>query len=139
MAKEKSKFVCGECGYETVKWFGKCPSCGSWNTLVEEERVLARPIAASGAKAVPLENVRAEAQARVAHRRLALEDRRTLVERTVELRRLEEVVGEDGRLVALRRAQHRGAELQELERELPLDGRHEAEFGALGTTRPTIW
>ena len=34
-SKEKTKFVCGECGYETVKWFGKCPSCGSWNTFVE--------------------------------------------------------------------------------------------------------
>lgn len=35
MPKEKTKFVCGECGYETGKWFGRCPSCGSWNTLVE--------------------------------------------------------------------------------------------------------
>ncbi len=34
-SKEKTKFVCGECGYETGKWFGRCPSCGSWNTLVE--------------------------------------------------------------------------------------------------------
>ncbi len=36
MAKLKSKFVCQECGYETVKWLGKCPSCEEWNTLVEE-------------------------------------------------------------------------------------------------------
>ncbi len=36
MAKVKSKFVCQECGYETVKWLGKCPSCGEWNTFVEE-------------------------------------------------------------------------------------------------------
>lgn len=35
MTKDKTKFVCGECGYETAKWFGRCPSCGSWNTLVE--------------------------------------------------------------------------------------------------------
>lgn len=33
--KDKVKFVCGECGYETVKWLGCCPGCGSWNTLVE--------------------------------------------------------------------------------------------------------
>lgn len=33
--KEKTKFVCGECGYETVKWLGCCPMCGSWNTMVE--------------------------------------------------------------------------------------------------------
>ncbi len=33
--KEKTKFVCGECGYENVKWLGCCPMCGSWNTMVE--------------------------------------------------------------------------------------------------------
>ncbi|KGX85410.1 DNA repair protein RadA [Pontibacillus litoralis] len=36
MAKKKVKFVCQECGYETPKWMGKCPSCNNWNTLVEE-------------------------------------------------------------------------------------------------------
>lgn len=36
MAKIKTKFVCQECGYETAKWLGKCPSCGQWNTFVEE-------------------------------------------------------------------------------------------------------
>ncbi|MDD4781760.1 MAG: DNA repair protein RadA [Tissierellia bacterium] len=37
MAKIKTKFVCQECGYETPKWLGKCPSCGEWNTFVEEK------------------------------------------------------------------------------------------------------
>ncbi len=36
MAKIKTKFVCQECGYETAKWLGKCPSCGQWNSFVEE-------------------------------------------------------------------------------------------------------
>lgn len=36
MAKIKSKFVCQECGYETAKWLGRCPSCEEWNTFVEE-------------------------------------------------------------------------------------------------------
>ena len=36
MAKAKSKYVCQECGYETPKWMGRCPDCGSWNSLVEE-------------------------------------------------------------------------------------------------------
>jgi DNA repair protein RadA/Sms len=36
MAKLKTKFVCQECGYETAKWLGKCPSCGMWNTFAEE-------------------------------------------------------------------------------------------------------
>lgn len=36
MAKNtKPVFFCGECGYECAKWLGKCPGCGSWNTLVE--------------------------------------------------------------------------------------------------------
>ncbi len=36
MARLKTKFVCQECGYETAKWLGKCPSCEQWNTFVEE-------------------------------------------------------------------------------------------------------
>ena len=36
MAKLKSKFVCQECGYETAKWLGRCPSCEEWNTFVED-------------------------------------------------------------------------------------------------------
>lgn len=37
MSKKKSKFVCQECGYETPKWMGRCPGCGSWNSMVEEQ------------------------------------------------------------------------------------------------------
>ena len=33
--REKTKFYCTECGNETAKWFGQCPACGQWNTLVE--------------------------------------------------------------------------------------------------------
>ena len=33
--KAKSVFFCTECGNETGKWFGRCPACGAWNTLVE--------------------------------------------------------------------------------------------------------
>ncbi|MBP3038118.1 DNA repair protein RadA [Bacillaceae bacterium Marseille-Q3522] len=36
MAKIKSKFICQECGYESPKWLGKCPGCGTWNKMVEE-------------------------------------------------------------------------------------------------------
>ncbi len=36
MAKVKSIYVCSECGYESPKWYGKCPGCGEWNTLNEE-------------------------------------------------------------------------------------------------------
>ncbi len=37
-SKFKSLYVCSQCGYETAKWYGKCPSCGEWNTLTEEVR-----------------------------------------------------------------------------------------------------
>lgn len=36
MAKEKSLFYCTECGNESLKWQGRCPACGAWNTIVEQ-------------------------------------------------------------------------------------------------------
>ena len=36
MAKQRSTHFCKNCGYESVKWIGRCPSCAEWNTFVEE-------------------------------------------------------------------------------------------------------
>ena len=36
MSKTKTAFFCSNCGYESAKWTGKCPSCNEWNTFVEE-------------------------------------------------------------------------------------------------------
>lgn len=36
MPKIKSVYICQECGYESLKWLGKCPDCNSWNSLTEE-------------------------------------------------------------------------------------------------------
>jgi DNA repair protein RadA/Sms len=36
MPKAKTVFFCQNCGYESPKWLGKCPSCSEWNTFVEE-------------------------------------------------------------------------------------------------------
>ncbi len=36
MAKIKTAFFCQNCGFESVKWVGQCPSCGKWNSFVEE-------------------------------------------------------------------------------------------------------
>ncbi len=36
--KLRSSFVCQQCGYETPEWYGKCPNCAQWNTLVETAR-----------------------------------------------------------------------------------------------------
>ena len=35
MAKEKTAYVCTQCGYDSPKWAGRCPSCGEWNTMKE--------------------------------------------------------------------------------------------------------
>ena len=34
--KKKTVYVCSECDYQSAKWMGRCPSCGAWNTFVEE-------------------------------------------------------------------------------------------------------
>lgn len=44
--KDKTVFVCSNCGYDSPKWSGKCPSCGQWNTFVEQT-VKAVPAAAA--------------------------------------------------------------------------------------------
>ena len=59
MAKEKTVYVCSNCGQESPKWVGKCPSCGEWNTYVEEivrkEAVNKRPVSGiETAKANPV-------------------------------------------------------------------------------------
>ena len=36
MSKVKKAFFCQNCGYESVKWIGQCPSCNQWNSFVEE-------------------------------------------------------------------------------------------------------
>ena len=35
MAKDKTAYVCSNCGQESPKWIGKCPACGQWNTFKE--------------------------------------------------------------------------------------------------------
>lgn len=49
MKTPKTSFVCSECGYSTAKWYGKCPSCGAWNTMEETDAI---PEAAVSARSV---------------------------------------------------------------------------------------
>lgn len=42
MAKQKTKFCCQECGYDSPKWLGKCPGCQAWNTFVEEIETISK-------------------------------------------------------------------------------------------------
>ena len=36
MSKTRIKYICSSCGYESLRWLGKCPECESWNTFTEE-------------------------------------------------------------------------------------------------------
>lgn len=71
MAKTKTKFFCQQCGYETPKWFGKCPGCGAWNTFVEEVEtsVKSRGLQASFSnkkeKAVSIINIESSEEERI--------------------------------------------------------------------------
>ena len=49
-ARTRSRFVCASCGGTTLRWAGRCPECGEWNSLIEE--VLER-VAAGGARSAP--------------------------------------------------------------------------------------
>jgi DNA repair protein RadA/Sms len=48
MAKDRVTYICGECGYESAKWMGKCPQCESWNTMTESAVVQVKSSAPSG-------------------------------------------------------------------------------------------
>lgn len=52
MAKDKIAYVCSNCGQESAKWIGKCPSCGQWNTFKEIRVTDTRQQAASAAASV---------------------------------------------------------------------------------------
>ena len=56
MAKIKKAFFCKNCGYESAKWLGCCPSCGEWNTFVEEI------VSTSQTSAIGLRNTKTHAQ-----------------------------------------------------------------------------
>lgn len=43
MAKTKTKFVCQNCGYSSAKWLGRCPECGSWDSMAEEIETPSKP------------------------------------------------------------------------------------------------
>ena len=68
MAKAKgSVFFCGECGYESTKWLGKCPACGSWNTMLEQKKISSAPSInnLTYAHAIPLADITTTASGRV--------------------------------------------------------------------------
>ena len=72
MAKARTVFFCNNCGYESAKWLGKCPSCESWNTFTEE--IITKEVPAEwqepddrqpGSKSVKLEEVEGGEEVRI--------------------------------------------------------------------------
>ncbi|MBQ2976768.1 MAG: DNA repair protein RadA [Clostridia bacterium] len=63
MAKKKVSFQCTACGYETLRWLGKCPECGAWNTIEEimaQEAEIAKPLkqrGGTGSSAMPMREI----------------------------------------------------------------------------------
>ncbi len=56
MAKSHTRFVCQNCGRQTPRYFGRCPACGEWNTMVEEvveQQPAGRRVPISGPRALP--------------------------------------------------------------------------------------
>ncbi len=46
--KNKTVFVCNECGYESAKWLGKCPACNCWNSFFEQKVVESKGSGSTG-------------------------------------------------------------------------------------------
>ncbi|MBI3234091.1 MAG: DNA repair protein RadA [Bacteroidetes bacterium] len=60
MAKINTVYLCQNCGHSAAKWLGKCPSCGQWNTFVEEyvsKETKLKSISGPTSKAIPLSDV----------------------------------------------------------------------------------
>lgn len=68
--KAKTVYICNQCGYESAKWVGKCPSCNAWNTMEEDvvvpqKSTSATNIRASKAAAMPLSQISYTDEARI--------------------------------------------------------------------------
>ena len=71
--KAKTVYICNQCGYETAKWVGKCPSCNAWNTMEEDivvpqKSTAATPARVSKAAALPLSQISYTDEARIVTR-----------------------------------------------------------------------
>ncbi|MBW2638066.1 MAG: DNA repair protein RadA, partial [Deltaproteobacteria bacterium] len=67
MKKIKVAFICQNCGHQSAKWMGKCPSCGEWNQFVEEELREPRQSAEIGfdEAPMPIDSIEADEKDRI--------------------------------------------------------------------------
>lgn len=92
--KQKSAYVCTECGFDSPKWQGRCPSCGQWNTF-KEVRLgpaagtrRAAPPALAAAAAASSRGIGASGSAPIALRDISAEDDPRIDTRDAELNRV---------------------------------------------------
>ena len=52
--KKKPFYICHKCDYQSVKWLGRCPECGEWESLIEEKIPLSSGASRSFTEPVPL-------------------------------------------------------------------------------------
>ncbi|MCK4234702.1 DNA repair protein RadA [candidate division WOR-3 bacterium] len=62
--KKESAFVCQECGYSLLKWMGRCPNCGVWNSFVEEKVISAKKRKVPSSSPVKLSEIESSEYAR---------------------------------------------------------------------------
>ena len=74
MAKDKTAYVCTNCGQESPKWVGKCPACGQWNTFKEIKIAAGSPSKVGGARGGLNKGTSAQASALNAGRVLRLHE-----------------------------------------------------------------
>ncbi|GEO26699.1 DNA repair protein RadA [Alicyclobacillus acidoterrestris] len=67
LAKTKTQYVCGACGHVEIKWMGRCPGCGEWNTLIEETVAPVRtgPVTGVRMQPMPIESIPPQTEQRV--------------------------------------------------------------------------
>lgn len=73
MSKTRSAFFCQQCGYESAKWLGRCPSCGQWNSFQEEvlqkdspgDSMEWKPEQKGRSRSIPLEEVESSEEPRI--------------------------------------------------------------------------
>ena len=62
MSKDKTIYVCDYCGQESIRWVGKCPACGRWNTMKEIHVHDEKPSAQSALTKIAMQTASAQEQ-----------------------------------------------------------------------------
>ncbi|WAH39101.1 DNA repair protein RadA [Alicyclobacillus dauci] len=68
MARTKTQYVCQACGHVEIKWMGRCPGCGEWNTMVEETIAApskSLPVSGARMQPQPIQSIPAQTEQRI--------------------------------------------------------------------------